>query len=50
MINNTENPVDWTSLLCELDDAKEHLDNLARQMSEEGEIDEEDYAIQLGHV
>ena len=50
MINQTDNPVQWALLLYELDDAKEHLESLIGQMAKEGTIDEEDYAVQLGHL
>ena len=50
MIENEQNPVEWSQLLYELEDAKEHIDNLANQMNKEGRIDEVDFKIQLGHI
>lgn len=37
-------------MLTELEDAQEHLSNLVKQMDAAGGIEEEDFAVQLGHV
>ena len=50
MINQNNDSVEWALLLYELDDAREHLESLIDQMNGDGEIEEEDYAVQLGHV
>ena len=50
MINRKEHPVAWAVLMHELDDAHEHLGNLISEMSAEGAIDTESYAITLGHI
>ena len=50
MINETANPVQWAMLLYDLDDAKEHLGELTDQLAKDGKNDEENYAVQLGHV
>lgn len=50
MIESKSNPVEWTLLLHELDDARDHLSKLLEQMAANGAIDEIDYRIQLGHV
>ena len=50
MINQNKNPVEWALLVTGLDDAREHLDSLTSTMVEAGSIEEEDYAIQLGHI
>ena len=50
MISENDNPVEWALLLYDLDEAKEHLESLIDQMNKGGKIDEEDYAVQLGHV
>ena len=50
MVNLEKNPVEWAGILYELDDLKEHLDSLIKQMSDEGKIDETDYEIQIGHL
>jgi hypothetical protein len=50
MINNKSNPVEWSSLLYELEDAKEHLENLISEISKNGEVDEQEYMVQIGHI
>lgn len=50
MINIKSNPIEWSSLMYELEDAKEHLENLIMEMNKKGSIDEIDYKIQIGHV
>ena len=50
MINAKSNPVEWSSLMYELEDAREHLEGLIKDMEKDGSIDEKDYEIQLGHV
>ena len=50
MINSKSNPVEWASLLYELEDAKEHLESFANEMGSNGAIDENEYKIQISHV
>jgi hypothetical protein len=50
MLNYRDHPVAWAMLMYELDDASEHLESLINQMQVAGAIDEEDFAVQLGHV
>jgi len=50
MINASEYPTEWALLLFDLDETQEHLKSLIDQMNENGRIDEEDYAVQLGHI
>jgi len=50
MINRNDNPVAWPLLLQELDEAKEHLENLINQMHLAGEVEQEDFAVHLGHI
>ncbi|MEZ5478937.1 MAG: hypothetical protein R3E95_16100 [Thiolinea sp.] len=50
MINNKENPVAWALLLAELDEAREHIEELTNKMNKEGSIDETEYSIYLGHA
>jgi len=50
MINSNSNPIEWSSLMYELDDAKEHLESLIAEMKKNGSIDEVEYEIQIGHV
>lgn len=50
MINRTDNPVGWAMLLGDLDDAHEHLGNLIKDVSGDGEYGEPELRIDLGHV
>jgi hypothetical protein len=50
MINQSDNPVAWALLTQEIDDLREHLASLANQMAATGRIDEEDFAVQIGHA
>ena len=49
MINAKDNPVVWALLVQAIIDAQEHLDELAKQMAADGRIDDEDFAVQIGH-
>jgi hypothetical protein len=50
MINKSQHPVSWSSLLYELDDAREHLGNLIRDLENRDDYSEEEFRIDLGHV
>lgn len=50
MINAKDNPVAWALLVQGIADAKEHLDELAKQMIADEQIDDEDFAVQIGHA
>ena len=50
MINIKSNPTEWSSLMYELEDAKEHLESLIIEMKKKGSIDEVEYGVQIGHV
>ena len=50
MINSKDNPVEWASLQYELDDLREHLESLIKDMDENGAIAVEDYQVQIGHL
>ena len=50
LINLKNNPVEWAGLLYELDDLKEHLEILINEMGENGEIQDESYKVQIGHL
>ena len=50
MINNKDNPVEWSQLMSELEDAHEHLGQLINEMQENGSIDVEAYAVDVAHV
>ena len=50
MINRTDNPVAWSMLLSDLEDAYEHLGELIKEISTEPEYGEPELRIDLGHV
>ena len=50
MISDAENPVEWELLISELHEAREHLENLTKSMSERGTIDEGNYSVEIGHL
>ncbi|MCC6487677.1 MAG: hypothetical protein IT364_09270 [Candidatus Hydrogenedentes bacterium] len=50
MINQNSNPVAWALLLCELDEAREHLSELINEMSRAGSIEDSTFAVDLGHI
>jgi len=50
MITKKDHYAEWALLMHELDDAKEHLETLMREMTEDSDFAEEDYRVQLGHI
>jgi predicted Zn-dependent protease len=50
MINKEQNPVGWTMLMYELDDAKEHLNNLIAEIQNDPKYNEANLRVDLGHV
>jgi hypothetical protein len=50
MINRESHPVGWYLMLTELEDVREHLAFLVKELNAAGGIEEEDFAVQLGHV
>jgi hypothetical protein len=50
MINSTDSYVAWALLVDELDEAREHLQSLINQMATSGAIEDEEFAVELGHV
>lgn len=50
MINRKDNPLEWSQLMSELEDAHEHLGDLIKEMQESGIIDIESYAVDVAHV
>lgn len=50
MINQSDNPVPWALLLYEIDEVREHLDSLAKQIVAAGYIDDRDFEVQIGHA
>jgi hypothetical protein len=50
MIDPVSQPVAWSQLLYELEDAHEHLGNLISELASAGRQSDEEFAINLGHV
>ena len=50
MVNFEEQPEEWVALVTELDDAREHLQNMIDQMVLAKSIETEDFSVQMGHI
>jgi hypothetical protein len=50
MINSKDNPLEWSLLMSELEDAHKHLGDLIKEMHKEGRVDVESYAVDVAHV
>lgn len=50
MINAKDQYVAWAALISELDDAREHLEELITKTQKAGTIEESVLAVDLGHV
>ncbi|TRY28670.1 hypothetical protein [Aliiglaciecola sp. M165] len=50
MINQTENSLEWSTLLFELSDVVEHTQELIDEMNANGNIGEIEYGIQIAHI
>jgi hypothetical protein len=50
VIDSKSNPEAWSILVQGLDDLREHLASVVTQMTVDGRIDEEDFAVQIGHA
>lgn len=50
MINGKDNPVEWAMMAYELEDAIEHLKEISNLFEPEGEVDEVEFSVYLGHV
>ena len=50
MISKKDNYAEWALLMYELDDAKEHLETLMREMTDDPEYDEANFRVDLGHI
>lgn len=50
MINSKDNPLEWSQLMHELEDAYEHLGDLIKEMEKDGRIDIEPYTIDVARV
>jgi hypothetical protein len=49
-MNRDSRPVEWTLFLDELNDARQHLEDLIQSLMETGRSDESDFRVDLGHV
>lgn len=50
MINQEENPVEWAMMCYELEELAQHASDLASRFSADGEINEMEFRIQIGHL
>jgi hypothetical protein len=50
VIHQKDNPFAWTLILSDLQDAREHLGQLIKEMTTEAEYGEPELRIDLGHV
>lgn len=50
MISEKEHPVAWALIISEMEEACEHLRSLIDEMAKQGLIDEEVFAVDLGHI
>lgn len=50
VISKKDNPVEWATLMFELEDAKEHLAKLILDLESDAEYDEPNLRVDLGHV
>ena len=50
MLSQNEHPVAWAMFEYELGDAHEHLGALINKMHSAGGMDEDEFAVHLGHV
>jgi len=50
MIDRNTQFVEWDLFLCELEDAKEHLEGLLREVKSDPTYDESSLRVDLGHV
>ncbi len=50
MINKSEHPVAWSTFLYELDDAREHLEQLIQDLGTKESYSEGELRVDLGHV
>ena len=49
-MNRDSHPVEWALFLNELDEAREHLDELEASLQSAGAVDEVQLRVDLGHV
>ena len=50
MINRKDHPVPWALLMQEITDLHEHVGALVRDMEENSDYGEEEFAIDVGHL
>ncbi len=50
MIDRENSPAAWTFFMTELEDAREHLSDLIRELDETGSVDGAELSVDLGHV
>ena len=50
MINPKENYVEWATLVAHLEEAHDHLGELLERLTPQNGIEEEEFAVDLGHV
>jgi len=50
MINANQNPVQWTLLVDELNEARQHLETLVSEMMTDTDFGESRFAVDMGHV
>jgi hypothetical protein len=50
LINSKDHPVGWAQLVYELEDAREHLANLLKEITTDPDYGEENFRVDLGHV
>jgi hypothetical protein len=49
-MNRDAQPVEWALWIDELEDARQHLEELIQSLMETGRFDEADFRVNLGHV
>ena len=50
MINIKDNPIEWAQLGYELEEVREHLGSLSHYLERKGEIEEEEFMVQIFHA
>jgi hypothetical protein len=50
MIDKQTDPVAWATLMYELEDAQEHLENLCRELNSNSDYDEIEFQIDMAHI
>ena len=50
MITQSDHPVAWALLLYELDEVREHLEELVNMLARDGSLADADFQVHIGHV